>query len=127
MKDLTLKPRVSEKAYAMSQRENVKTYVFEVPTGANKHTVARAITAQFEVTVTSVRTTTTKGKVKRTVRKGGRAVEGTRSDVKKAYVTLKAGDALPIFVEEAAEDAKAAEAEQKAALKNQKKAKKESK
>ena len=127
MKDLTLKPRVSEKAYAMSQRENVKTYVFEVPTGANKHTVARAITAQFEVTVTSVRTTTTKGKVKRTVRKGGRSVEGTRSDVKKAYVTLKAGDALPIFVEEAAEDAKAAEAEQKAVLKNQKKAKKESK
>ena len=123
MKDFVLKPRVSEKAYAMSQREDVKTYVFEVAKAANKHTVARAVTAQFEVTVTSVRTVTTKGKVKRTVRKGGRSVDGTRSDVKKAYVTLKAGDALPIFVEEAAEDAKAIEAEQKAA----KKAKKESK
>ena len=123
MKDLTLVPRISEKAYAMSQRENIKTYVFEVPVGTNKHTIARAITSQFEVTVTSVRTTTAKGKVKRTVRKGGRSVEGTRSDVKKAYVTLKTGDVLPIFVEEAAEDAKAAEAEAKAA----KKAKKESK
>lgn len=123
MKDLTLIPRISEKAYAMSQREGIKTYVIEVPTSANKHTIARAITAQFEVTVTDVRTTTTKGKSKRSFRKGGKSIAITRSDVKKAYVTLKAGDELPIFVEEAAEDAKAVEAEAKAA----KKAAKESK
>lgn len=123
MKDLILIPRVSEKAYQMSQRENIKTYVFEVPKSANKHTVARSITMQFDVVVTSVRTTTAKGKVKQSYRKGGRPVAGVRSDVKKAYVTLRAGDALPLFVEEQKEEEKQAKAEVKAA----KKAKKETK
>jgi large subunit ribosomal protein L23 len=123
MKDLSLVPRISEKAYAMSQRENIKTYVFEVPTSANKHTVARSITMQYDVVVTSVRTTTAKGKVKQSYRKGGRAIQGVRSDVKKAYVTLRSGDSLPLFVEEAKEEEKLAKAEQKAA----KKAKKETK
>jgi large subunit ribosomal protein L23 len=120
MKDIILKPRISEKAYAQSQRENIKTYVFEVPTDVNKHTVARAISAQYEVTVTSVRTATTNGKVKQNYRKGSRPVEGVRSDIKKAYVTLKAGDSLPLFVEEAAEEAKAKAAEEKAAKKSEK-------
>ncbi|CAN5366894.1 hypothetical protein BH10PAT3_BH10PAT3_3420 [soil metagenome] len=123
MRDLMLIPRVSEKAYAMSQRENIKTYVFEVPTGTNKHTVARSITMQYDVVVTSVRTTTAKGKVKQSYRKGGRPITGTRSDVKKAYVTLRAGDALPLFIEEAKEEEKQLKADQKAA----KKAKKEQK
>src|SRR3954464_15288952 len=98
MKDLVMIPRVSEKAYQMSQRDNVKTYVFEVPTGSNKHSVARAITMQYDVVVTSVRTTTAKGKVKQSYRKGGRPITGTRSDVKKAYVTLRSGDSLPLFI-----------------------------
>ena len=123
MKSLVMIPRVSEKAYAMSQRENIKTYVFEIPAGTNKHSVARAVTAQYDVVVTSVRTTTAKGKVKQTYRKGGRPITGIRSDVKKAYVTLRSGDSLPLFVEEAKEDEKQLKAEQKAA----KKAKKETK
>lgn len=120
MKDLTLKPRVSEKAYIQSQREGIKTYVLDVPTDVNKHTIARAVSEQFEVTVTSVRTTTVKGKTKQNYRKGRRPVEGSRSNVKKAYVTLKSGDTLPLFVEEAAQDAKAKEAEEKAAKKAEK-------
>lgn len=123
MKDVILKPRVSEKAYAISQAAGVKTYVFEVPTDVNKHSIARAVSIQYEVTVTSVRTTTLKGKAKQSYRKGGRPIAGVRSDVKKAYVTLKAGDTLPLFQEEAAEEAKVAKAEAKA----DKKAKKESK
>lgn len=123
MKDLMMNPRISEKAYAMSQRENIKTYVFEVPKESNKHSIARAVTAQFEVVVTSVRTTTTKGKVKQSYRKGGRALSGVRSDVKKAYVTLRSGDSLPLFIEEEKQEEKQLKAEQKAA----KKAKKESK
>ncbi len=122
-RQVTLKPRMSEKAYAMSQVAGVKTYVFQVPLSANKHTVARAISVQYEVTVTGVRTTTLKGKPKQSYRKGGRPQLGGRSDIKKAYVTLKAGDTLPLFVEEAAEEAKVAKTEEKAA----KKAKKESK
>lgn len=123
MKDLLLIPRVSEKAYAQSQRENIKTYVFEVPTGTNKHSVARAITMQYDVVVTSVRTTTTKGKVKQSYRKGGRPITGTRSDGKKAYVTLRAGDVLPLFIEEQKEEEKQTKADEKAA----KKVKKETK
>lgn len=115
MKEITLIPRVSEKAYAQSQAAGIKTYIFEVPLSANKHTVARAISVQYEVTVTEVRTTRLKGKTKQSYRKGGRPISGVRSDIKKAYVTLKAGDTLPLFAEEAAEEAKAAEAEAKAA------------
>ena len=98
---LVLKPRVSEKAYGLSQVHN--TYVFDVERAANKHTVARAVEAQYGVTVTEVNVINAKGKSKRTVRKGGRPTIGYTSDVKKAYVTLKAGDSMPIFaaIEEA--------------------------
>lgn len=120
MKDLALIPRVSEKAYAMSQIEGVKTYVFEVPLQANKHTVARAVTMQYDVVVVSVRTTTVKGKAKQSYRKGGRPIAGVRSDVKKAYVTLREGDALPLFIEEQKEEEKQAKAEEKAVKKAKK-------
>ena len=120
-----LKPRLSEKAYALSQLRNV--YAFEVPGDANKHTVARAVAEQFNVTVTEVNIMNVKGKQKRSVRKGSRPVMGKRSDIKKAYVTLKAGDRLPIFAaEEEAEEkaAKAAEKAEKLAKKADKKEKK---
>lgn len=115
-KQLVLKPRLSEKTYAMSLASN--TYVFEVAGDANKHSVARAVEAQFDVVVTGVNVVNVKGKAKRTVRKGGRPIMGKRSDIKKAYVTLKEGQKLPIFdaVEEAApakDDKKADKAEKK--------------
>lgn len=123
MKDVLLIPRVSEKAYAISQVPGIKTYVFEVPVDANKHVIARAVSAQYQVTVTDVRTTIHKGKVKQSYRKGGRPLTGQRSDIKKAYVTLREGDVLPLFEDIAAEEAKAAKEAEKAA----KKASKESK
>ena len=95
---MILKPRISEKSYGLSQDRN--TYVFVVPKDANKLTVAKAVIAQFEVTVTNVKITNVKGKVKRTVRKGGRSTTGRDSAFKKAYVTLKAGDTLGIFAAE---------------------------
>lgn len=122
-KAIVLKPRVSEKAYALSQARN--TYVFDVAQNANKHVVARAVTAQYDVTVLDVNMINVKGKPKRTVRKGGRPVAGRQADVKKAYVTLKAGDSLPIFaaIEEAeAKEAKTQEQLDKAAEKAAKKA-----
>lgn len=124
MKDIVLIPRVSEKAYGLSQAPGVKTYVFEVPKDANKHSIARAVSAQYDVTVTSVRTTVAKGKIKQTYRKGARPQTGQRSDIKKAYVTLKEGDTLPLFVEEAAEEAKAADKADKKAKKAAKEEKK---
>lgn len=122
MTNLTvLKPRMSEKTYASSQSTN--TYVFDVPTSSNKHEIASQVSSQFSVDVINVRTATIKGKRKRTVRRGGRSVIGVRSNFKKAYVTLKDGDSLPIFA--AIEEQEKKEA--KAAEKAQKKAKKENK
>lgn len=125
---LVLKPRVSEKAYGLSQVRN--TYVFDVERAANKHSISRAVSEQYGVTVTEVNVINQKGKTKRTVRKGGRPVMGRQSDVKKAYVTLKQGDSLPIFaaIEEAeAKEAKVAEKIEKATEKAAKKAEKENK
>ncbi len=96
-KFMVLKPRISEKTYMMS--EATRTYVVEVPGDANKDTVAKAVTAQFGVTVETVNIIVVKGKAKRTIRKGGRPTQGRRSDFKKAYVTLKEGDKLPFFAE----------------------------
>lgn len=94
-KSIILRPHLSEKTYGLSGERNV--YAFFVPGHANKHTVARAVKAQFDVEVETVNIVNVKGKVKRTSRKGGRPVMGQRSDLKKAYVTVKAGQKLPFF------------------------------
>jgi large subunit ribosomal protein L23 len=101
-KTLVLKPRLSEKTYAMSESLNV--YTFEIPSGATKLTVAAAIKAQYDITPAAVRIAAVPGKTQRSYRKGARGVRyGKRSDVRKAYVTLKESDKLPIYaaVEEA--------------------------
>lgn len=103
---LVLKPRVSEKAYGLSNLRN--TYVFDVERAANKHAIARAVSVQYGVTVTEVNVINQNGKAKRTVRKGGRPSMGRQNDFKKAYVTLKAGDSLPIFAAIEESDAKEA-------------------
>lgn len=122
---ITLVPRMSEKSYALSQALN--TYVFDVPKSANKNTVALAVSAQFEVTVVGVNITNIKGKVIRTYRKRSRGGSGRQNDFKKAYVTLKEGDSLPLFAaveEQEAKSEKLQEAADKAAEKRAKKEKK---
>lgn len=123
-KTLVLKPRSSEKTYALAQSSNV--FVFDVAKDVNKSEVGAAVEAQFGVSVTAVRTMIIKGKPSRSIRIGGKArrqVMGKRSDIKKAYVTLKEGDSIPIFA--AIEEAEKAEA--KATEKAAKKAAKETK
>lgn len=99
--EMTLKPRMSEKAYSLSQTNN--TYIFEVPRSANKQTVAQAVAAQFEVTVVNVRIANKKGKAKQTYVKRSRPVPGREAHSKRAYVTVAQGDIIPVFaaVEEA--------------------------
>lgn len=123
---MVLKPRMSEKAYGLSQLTN--TYVFEVPRTANKHTVAEAVAAQFEVTVTNVRIANKKGKAKRTFVKRSRPVEGREAASKRAYVTVAEGEIIPVFaaVEEAEKEqekkqAAVSKATEKAAKKTAKK------
>ncbi|HYF97290.1 MAG TPA: 50S ribosomal protein L23 [Patescibacteria group bacterium] len=122
-KIMPLKPRMSEKTYALSH--SINTYAFDVPKSSNKIEIAKAVAEQFKVTVEDVRIAIIKGKQARSIRIGGtrKNVTGKRPDVKKAYVRIKEGDSIPIFasIDEAEEKAKKAEA--KAA----KKLKKESK
>lgn len=124
-KSIVLKPRLSEKTYGLS-RGNV--YVFDVAGDVNKHSVARAVTAQFDVEVVKVNIANIDGKAARVISKGGRRVsKGHRNDVKKAYVTLAKGSSLPFFdaAEEAdAEEAKAAAKDAKKTTKTDKKEKK---
>ena len=96
MNYIALKPRVSEKAYAQSEASNV--YVFDVPSDANKFDVAKAVSDQYSVGVTAVKIASVPGKSVRAYRnRGRRSINGKRSDIRKAYVTLKDGDKLPIF------------------------------
>jgi len=60
----------------------------------NEHAYVRAIEKLLGAKVSQVRTSITRGKLKRQ----GRFV-GRRSDWKKAYVTLRAGEKLPDFLE----------------------------
>lgn len=96
MQSLSLKPRVSEKGYALSEQAN--TYIFEVSGGVNKFEVAKAVADQYEVKVVAVRLAGVPGKAVRSYRnRGRRSLSSRRSDIRKAYVTLKDGDKLPIF------------------------------
>ncbi len=99
---LIITPRSSEKSYASASVEN-GVYTFVVPKSTNKHEVKASIEKLYEVTVTNVNISILKGKTKRFNQKRGRASLGTRSAVKKAYVSLKVGDKIPVFNPEAAE------------------------
>ncbi len=90
--DVIRRPLVTEKTTLL--REDGRTVVFEVARGANKIDVRRAVEKLLGARVDEVRTATTQGKLKRQ----GRFV-GRRSDWKKAYVVLKAGEKLPDFLE----------------------------
>ena len=97
MNPLVLKPRVSEKAYALS--ENSSTYVFDIPANANKHSIAQAVAKQFKVSVVKVRIASSASKSRRSYARG-KFTYGKRPGFQKAYVTLKEGDKLPFFASE---------------------------
>jgi len=101
-KTMVLKPRLSEKAYGLSEKDN--TYVFAIPAGANRHDVERAVAMQYNVAIAKVRIAKTASKNRRSYKRRGRVTHfGETASVRKAYVTLIEGNKLPIFaaVEEA--------------------------
>ena len=92
----SLKPRVSEKAYGLSETANV--YTFDIENGVNKFDVVKAVESQFDVTATKVRIVKLPGKSqKRYADRGRKSYSGQRSNIRKAYVTLNETDKLPIF------------------------------
>lgn len=100
---MNIYPRKTEKSYALSQ-SNV--YVFDVPESANTNQISDAVEAIYGVKVKSVRTLIQNGKRIRYSR-GKRSYPGTtsRQDLKKAYVTLEAGNAIKMFEEVASDTA----------------------
>ena len=87
--EILVKPLVSEKSMMMMGENK---YSFAVAKDANKIEIKNAVEKLFNVTVLSVNTRTIQGKVNRQGR-----YEGKRPDVKKAIVTLKAGDQIKVF------------------------------
>lgn len=81
-----VRPRITEKAGLLSQSG---VYTFEVQKGANKHAVAKAVTALYKVVPVKVAVINLPSK--NVVVRGRR---GVASGVRKAVVTLKKGDTI---------------------------------
>lgn len=98
MRSVQYIPRATEKAYVAQTKDQ---YIFFVPKSASKQEIAKKIAEEFKVTVISVRTATRKGKATRFSR-GKHAYPGTtyRADQKVAFITVKAGDKIPVFESE---------------------------
>jgi large subunit ribosomal protein L23 len=86
--DVVLAPHITEKSTLLSEHNAV---VFKVAGGATKPQIKAAVEALFGVDVKGVNTLTSKGKTKRWK---GRPY--TRSDVKKAIVTLAEGQSIDV-------------------------------
>ncbi|MDQ8756149.1 50S ribosomal protein L23 [Sphingosinicella sp. LHD-64] len=86
--DVVLAPHITEKSTMLSEHNAV---VFKVAGGASKPQIKAAVEALFSVSVTGVNTIVTKGKTKK-----WKGKPYTRSDVKKAIVTLKDGDSIDV-------------------------------
>jgi large subunit ribosomal protein L23 len=84
---ILMAPIISEKATSVAEKNN--QVLFKVQRDATKPEIKAAVELLFKVEVESVSTVVQKGKVK----KFGRSI-GRRDHVKKAYVSLKAGQEL---------------------------------
>lgn len=84
------KPLITEKTSQL--KENGQVVAFEVAMNANKVEIKQAIEKAFDVKVENVKTLVAAGKIKRVG-----ATFGKRSNRKKAYVTLAAGNDIDFF------------------------------
>ena len=87
-------PIVSEKATMIAEKSNSVT--FKVLQDATKYEIKAAVQLMFKVDVQSVAVLNIKGKTKRF----GKSI-GRRDNIRKAYVTLKAGQELNLGGESA--------------------------
>lgn len=88
MYEVLRRPLITEKATLLSEHNQVS---FEVALNASKPEIKAAVEKLFNVKVTAVNTSVTKGKQKRF-----RGQLGRRSDWKKAVVTLAEGNSIDI-------------------------------
>jgi len=88
-RDVIIKPVISEKSYSLVEQNR---YTFIVHPKSKKIEIKKAIEEIFNVKVISVNTT----KIAPKLRRLGASM-GYKSGYKKAIVTLKQGDSIPIF------------------------------
>jgi large subunit ribosomal protein L23 len=88
-RDVLLAPVISEKSYSLLDENK---YTFDVHPQANKTQIKIAVEKVFNVKVTDVNTLNRPGKRKRT-----RFGHGRRRAIKRAVVTLRAGDRIDVF------------------------------
>lgn len=86
--DVIVAPHITEKTTLISEANAV---VFRVANTATKPEIKAAVEALFDVSVVGVNTLVQKGKTKR-----WKGTPYTRSDIKKAIVTLKDGDSIDV-------------------------------
>ena len=86
--DVVLAPHITEKATLLSEQNAV---VFKVAHDASKPEIKAAVEALFNVKVLGVNTIVQKGKTKK-----WKGVPYTKSDIKKAIVTLKDGQSIDV-------------------------------
>ncbi|MBK7232464.1 MAG: 50S ribosomal protein L23 [Saprospiraceae bacterium] len=97
VKEIIIKPVITEKAEKLSKSSN--QYTFVVRRDANKIEIQKAISSMYNVAVESVNTMVMPGKevVRNTKRN---MLRGRKSAYKKAIVTLAAGEEINIYSEE---------------------------
>jgi large subunit ribosomal protein L23 len=89
--EVLVKPIVTEKTSDLMAENK---YTFKVDKAANKIEIKHAVEAIFKVNVVDVKTMNMPGKLKRQGK-----TSGMTSEWKKAIVTLKDGQRLPLFEE----------------------------
>ena len=87
--NLLIAPHVSEKSARAGEKNG--QYVFRVRRDATKPEIRKAVELMFSVEVSAVQVVNVAGKQKRFG-----AMMGRRSDWKKAYVSLKAGQTIDL-------------------------------
>ena len=92
--EILVAPHITEATARLmaASRNDVHKYVFKVAKSATKTEIKDAIEKRFSVKVDSVNTLINRGKIKRV-----RMVAGKKSNWKKAYITLKAGQKIAEF------------------------------
>ena len=88
MYEIISQPHVTEKSTMGSEHGQV---TFQVPKSATKPRIKEAVETLFGVKVKGVNTLIQKGKTKRF-----RGIMGKRSDMKKAIITLEAGETIDV-------------------------------
>ena len=94
MKEILIKPLITEKMSADTERNN--SYGFVVALSANKIEIKKAIEKEYNVTVESVRTLRVDGKAKQRFTKTG-MVKGRTNSYKKALVSLAKGEVIDFY------------------------------